>query len=263
MSGTSLADWLREQSETMLVELLRARPDLAIPAPADSTVLATRAGTRASVARACDGLDSFTLAVLDALVLTDADRSPVPPAALLSLLGEGIDAIALDAAVARLRAEAIAWDGSADGISVAPAAREVAGTYPAGLGPSAPTLGGVDLPPLLAKLDDKARRLLGTLAEGPPVGKTRDAGSVIPAHGRTPVQELLAAGLLIRRDAETVELPRQVGIALRGAHPLGAIRMTEPIPELRGIDSSTVDSVGAGEAAEFSRHLESLLNLWS
>lgn len=263
VSGTSLADWLREQSETMLVELLRARPDLAIPAPADSTVLATRAGTRASVARACDGLDAFTLSVLDALVLSDADRAPVAPTELLRLLGAGIEQTDVDAALARLRAEAIAWDGDGDRISIAPAAREVAGIYPAGLGPSAPQLDGVDLAPLLAKLDDKARRLLATLAEGPPIGKTRDAGSVIPAQGRTPVQELLAAGLLVRRDAETVELPRQVGIALRGAHPLGPVSATEPHTALRTVDSSTVDSTGAGEAAEFSRHMETLLHLWS
>jgi hypothetical protein len=263
VSGTSLADWLREQSETMLVELLRARPDLAIPAPADSTVLATRAGTRASVARACDGLDAFSLSVLDALVLSDADHTPVLPATLARLLGTGIDPLDVDAAIARLRAQAIAWDGDGEAISVAPAAREVAGVYPAGLGPSAPQLDGVDLAPLLAGLDDKARRLLGTLAEGPPIGKTRDASSVIPAHGRTPVQELLAAGLLIRRDSETVELPRQVGIALRGGHPLGPISATEPTRELRAVDSSTVDSTGAGESAEFSRHTEALLNLWS
>ena len=263
VSGTSLADWLREQSETMLVELLRARPDLAIPAPADSTVLATRAGTRASVARACDGLDAFTLAVLDALVLSDADRAPVAPVALVRLLGEGIDPTAVDVAIARLRAQAIAWDGGPEVISIAPAAREVAGAYPAGLGPSAPLLEGVDLAPLLAGLGDKARRLLDTLAEGPPIGKTRDASSVIPAQGRTPVQELLAAGLLVRRDAETVELPRQVGIVLRGAHPLGLVSAGEPAPELRGVNSSTVDSTGAGEAAEFSRHMEGLLTLWS
>jgi len=247
----------------MLVELLRARPDLAIPAPADSTVLATRAGTRASVARACDGLDAFTLSVLDALVLCDADRAPVSPATVLAMLGDDSTAADVEAALGRLRGQAIVWDGSEAGVSIAPAAREVAGTYPAGLGAPDPHLNGVDLEPLLAELDEKARRLLGTLAAGPPIGKTKDAGSVIPATGRTPVQQLLAAGLLIRRDADTVELPRQVALALRGAHPLGRVQVVEPRPKLHSVSVSTVDSTGAGEAAELLRHTETLLKSWS
>ncbi len=43
-------------------------------------MLATRAGVRASVHRACDDLDTPTLAVLEALVVADADSAPVPRA---------------------------------------------------------------------------------------------------------------------------------------------------------------------------------------
>ena len=77
-----MAEWLRTQDDAPLSALLRARPDLATPPPADTSVLATRAATRASVARACEDLDSFTLAVLDALVVAGADTTPVPAAEL-------------------------------------------------------------------------------------------------------------------------------------------------------------------------------------
>src|SRR5690606_27039329 len=63
----SLAEWLRERSDEELAALLRARPDLATPPPADTSVLATRVGSRSSVARACEDLDAFALSTLEAL----------------------------------------------------------------------------------------------------------------------------------------------------------------------------------------------------
>ncbi len=40
-----------------------------------------------------------------------------------------------------------------------------------------------------------------------------------------PVQRLLARGLLLRRDPGTVELPREIGLELRGERPLGPIQV--------------------------------------
>ena len=65
----SLADQLRGWPEDRLTRLLRARPDLATPAPQDSSQLASRAATRASLARALDRLSHLELAVLDAVVV--------------------------------------------------------------------------------------------------------------------------------------------------------------------------------------------------
>ena len=84
--STPLVDWLRAQDDDTLADLLRLRPDLAVPPPADLTVLAARAGIRASVHRACDDLDTPALAVLDALLVADADREPADPAEVRRLL---------------------------------------------------------------------------------------------------------------------------------------------------------------------------------
>ena len=59
-AARTLADALRGWSDDELRELLGCRPDLATPVPADTTVLAARAGTRASVVRAVDRIDLFS-----------------------------------------------------------------------------------------------------------------------------------------------------------------------------------------------------------
>jgi hypothetical protein len=248
---------LREQDDQLLADLLRARPDLATPPPADSTVLAARAGARASVVRAAEGLDTFTLAVLDALVVADADRDPAP----LPMLGP--DRARVAAAVEELRRLAIIW-GPDNAISLVPAAREVTGQFPAGLGRVSADLDGRDLTALLDGLPEPERRLLVTLAHGQPIGRTRDAATPVSlAEAQTPVQRLLAMGLLLRRDVETVELPRQVGLALRGDNPLGTVALTEPDLRLVARRTSTVDGTAAGEALELVRRMEILLNTWS
>jgi hypothetical protein len=263
VSGISLAEWLRDRADPDLESLLRSRPDLATPPPADTMVLATRVATRVSVARACDGLDALTLAVMDALVLLDADRDPVPMTSVTGLFGTAMPAEPLTEAVRRLRDRAIVWGGD-DALSVLPAAREVAGAFPAGLGAASPDLDGADLTPLLAELPEAQRQVLAKLAKGPPIGRTREAAPAGPADRTdTPVRQLLGAGLLMRRDADTVELPRQVGLALRGAQPFGPLHATEPQLRTLPHKAETVDSVGAGEAQELCRHLEALLRLWS
>jgi hypothetical protein len=263
VSSSTLTEWLRAQDDAALARLLGARPDLATPAPADTTVLASRAGSRASVARACESLDTFALTVLDALLLRDADTRPVALPELAAMLGPKVPRKRLRSAVDVLRELALAW-GPDDALSVVPAAREASGMFPGGLGRHSPALDGQDIDALLAGLGEPERRLLHTLSEGQPTGRTKDAGTLVPLEdAKTPVQRLLALGLLLRRDGETVELPRQVGLALRGTHPMGQVKFDPPAVQTTAHNASIVDATAAGEAMELSRHVESLITLWS
>ncbi|AUS78469.1 DNA-binding protein [Actinoalloteichus sp. AHMU CJ021] len=264
MPGTSLADWLRDQDDGTLAALLRARPDVATPPPADSSVLATRVGVRVSVARACDDLDARCLDILTALLVLDADRRPASRSELDRLLGDAVPAEPLRDSLTTLTHRALVWTvGDGAELAVVPSLREVLGPYPAGLGRSVPDLAGVDPLARVAELGEPERRLLDTLAAGPPVGATREAGSPVPTPPRTPVQRLLAAGLLVRRDSETVELPREVGLALRGSDPLPGFRGTPPVLDTAPRDAALVDATAAGAAMELGRQVEAVLRLWS
>ena len=173
--------------------------------------------------------------------MADADDVPVPVGEVARLLGPTLPRAALDAALAALRARALVWDsggdlteepppggvGSSDmrrDLALVPAVRDVVSRFPGGLGrPAAGVAASSALPELLAAVEPDERRVLETLAAGPPVGRSR--GGADPAN---PVSRLLARGLLVRVDAETVELPRQVGLALRGDRPLGALALDPP-----------------------------------
>jgi hypothetical protein len=263
MPGTTLADWLVSCGDDSLTALLRVRPDLAVPAPANSAVLATRAGIPTSVARACEDLDTFTLSVISALLVAGADTAPVRRHEVVWLLGRSVTAARLGQALDALRCRALVWGGD-EALALVPAARQFLGPHPGGLGRPTAELADVDLDTVLAQLPSDELAVLRALAAGPPVGTSRDAAEVLPlAQAHTPVQRLLARRLLRRIDTGSVELPAQVGLALRGDQPLGPVELNEPALPTQQCDQSLVDSTSAGAVLDLLRHTERLLAEWS
>jgi len=72
--ASTLTEHLRALPDGALAAVFSRRPDLLTPPPTDISALAARAQSRVSVARALDGLDLFTIEVLDAARLTRDPR---------------------------------------------------------------------------------------------------------------------------------------------------------------------------------------------
>lgn len=255
---TSLAAWLSRRSDEQLANLLQLRPDLAVPPPADSGVLATRAALRASVARAADELNAFELKVLEALALAHADEEPVDAIDVEELLGAQVPGARVAETLDELRDRALAWgpDEEIPGVRVASSAREILPRAGQTGRPSAALI-DADVAAVLAQLEPASVELLSTLAKGSPYGRTRDAAPGTPTD--RPVQRLLAAGLLLPVDADTVELPSQVSAVLREGAPMGQVEATEPRPEPHSRPRSDVDAAAAGAALEVLRHTAQLI----
>ncbi|WP_213011022.1 helicase-associated domain-containing protein [Paractinoplanes toevensis] len=269
--ATTFADQLRSLTDEALGALIQLRPDLVVPVPADISALAVRAQSRGSVARCLDGLDEFTLRILDAARLSrSADNALTSVDAILELSGS-TPADDVRVAIDRLRVRFL-LHGPEDALAVAGAVDEVTSPYPAGLGRPADYLD----PQAAALCADRAklrrtvlaapagaRAVLDRLAAGPPIGAlNRDAMAepvrwLVEQHILVPISE---AGRAPRPDGELVELPREVGMLLRReTGPLGELRPFPPLPAGSARDRKSVDSAGAGQAMEAVRSAEALL----
>ena len=202
-------------------------------------------------------------------------------------------------ALDRLLVEAIVY--VADGLlHVIDAACDLCGQHPLGLGrPAAallaaldvdtlrllaaanrleasPTRGGVvsaltamftdaeRLTEVLAGVPAAERAVLDRLALGPPCGSTPGAQRVVRREAaRSPVEALLARGLLVGIDATTVELPREVGLALRGRAAAGALHLRPPAVPVSPPPGGDVDGAGALGATAVVGTVERLLRSWA
>jgi len=255
----SLARWLSSRPDTELAAALHARPDLVVPPPATMAVLASRAQQRASVFRAADDLTTADFGIIAALARLGAVEAAVSRPELLGVLDGRIPVKSTDRILGKLRGLLLVW-GPAESLRLVPAAVD---TVPWRIGRT----GDSDLPSreelevMLDELEPAQRGILDTLARTSPVGRTRDAAPGTPED--RPVQKLLAAGLLLRVDDETVELPHRVGQALRGDAPFDPGSLTPPRAPKAVRALSDVNATAAGASLELLRHCEDLLSTLS
>jgi hypothetical protein len=241
-----------------LIRLLELRPDLAQPPPGSIAALAARAQARQSLKAATDELDFLRLAVIDALLVLQADTAPVPVAKLLTLIGDRAPEPEVLSALDDLKVRALAW-GDLD-VQVA---AEAGGGLPWYVGQV--TLEDASQSPeqiaeLIDGLNEPQRELLDRLLEGSPLGRTRDAAPGAPAD--RPVPQLIAIGLLRRIDADTVILPRHVGQVMRGERP-GPVRLAAPDPVVSTTTPADADAAAAGAIIDLLRELDGLLETLS
>ena len=249
---TALADWLSRLDPERLADVLRLRPDAcAPPHPGSLTELADRLSTWHSVRQAQGHLDVRGLQVAEVL---QALGEAVSRDRLAALLGRAVAEEELDGVLAELERLALAWPGEEGRWYGGGSLHLVAA--PLGLGaPAADLLAGVNADELrrmaanlglraasrkqenfallvralsdpdavrnaVAAAPKAARELLHrTALKGPTVSEPGLYG-----YGRrdSAATWALDRGLLVRRDWLQVEMPREVGLALRGAdwHPV-------------------------------------------
>jgi hypothetical protein len=293
-SPRSLADDLRARDDEALQALLRARPDLVAPVPADTGSLAARASTRTSVQRALDALDTPTLQVLE--VLTALEE----PVALRDVARAcGVSGPVVAGYIGLLRDRALVW-GADRALRTVRTVGELLGPHPVGLGPRLVDALGMRSPARLSELCEdlglptagdpaamlaaltehlsdpavvetlldgapaQARELLDRLAWGPPVGTVEQAHrQVRVATAAGPVDWLLARGLLVAAGPDRVVLPREVAVALRGGRVRNGLDVEPPALPVTVRSPGHVEAAAAGQAAETVRLVEELAEAWS
>ncbi len=255
----SYVEWLRTQDDGWLSELLRARPDVARPAPPDLGTLAGRLIGQVSISRALDQLDAGVLQVVEAMVLL-----PIPVAT--SELGRQFAGAApedLARSIEQLTDLGLVW-GSAEGLHLVEGTRLLV-RHPCGLGRRLVELTGPPEPDLesvlasLADLGPDERVLVERLAAGPPLG-TLPAGWTADEQPLGTISRLLARSLLVQINDSTVELPREIGLMLRQHH---VVSPTRPVLLTRKVGVDSIDRAAAHEAASLVAKTEAALELFA
>lgn len=241
----SIGDVIRQMDAEQLTELVGLRPDLAVPRPLDLDELVERATAGPSTQLAIEQLDAWRRRVALALAACPDATSTRHLAALM-----GAERGHVEAALHALQRRALVW-GTERSWHLTRAARAAFGTWPAGLaGTSAVPLTDAEVDAALAGVDDEARAVLDRLLWTNPTGRVARADRRGAPDSPRPVDRLLHARLVRPLDAETIVLPREVALRLRGGR-LFADEVSPTVPSWpAGAPSHAVDQAGLGSAME-------------
>ncbi|MFC7620280.1 helicase-associated domain-containing protein [Microlunatus sp. GCM10028923] len=253
----TLAEALRAGGRDFLVRLIELRPDLGYPLPADLAELAGRAATTTSTVRILDRLDAWTRLVAEILAAlpdpTTPDRAAELAAGSVADLTDPSEvAAAVDRAIATLRDRALLWATGPPQVELrlTRAVREYFGPYPGGLAPPSPQpLDPGQVTDRLAAAGPDEHDVLAKLAHSP-AGAVRNADRPVSLEqAATPIDRLLARGLIRPLSPETVILPREIAWRLReGRFAATPVAATAPPVGGRHRDASVVDRAAAGAA---------------
>ncbi|MER6946616.1 helicase C-terminal domain-containing protein [Nonomuraea sp. NPDC000554] len=237
-----------------------------------------------------------TVPVLEPRTVSGARDEAVAKPALGEVVGRALASgevePALSTALRRLRELALVF-GPDEALRLAPGVRKALDD-PAGLGPPAvdafrhhppeqldeladdiaPGTAGTGKERLAAALSEpgelvgqvspEARAALDQLAWGPPAGRVPNARREVRiGSARSPIEQLLARGLLAATGEESVTLPREVGVHLRGGRVHRDLSPVPPALEGSARDQQLADRTAAGQAFMFVRAVEELCERWS
>ncbi|GGG42052.1 hypothetical protein GCM10011374_00500 [Kocuria dechangensis] len=261
---------LASRSPAELAALLSARSDAVRPGTASFADLAEGLVSRSGLRRA---LDELTRPELDAVERAVVLGMPDVPAAAL-LAGPPWDRLHRLALVHR----------DDDGLRLVPGLAEALGRYPAGLGrphavlaaqaarlrrgatipgqgPSVPAgAPGYRAPADVAAWPAPVLPVLERFRSWP-VGVLPDAlrrGDPDADPAARPVDWLLARGALLPVDSRHVELPREVGLALRGGDPWAAGSAEPPAPRPARVPERLRDNAAAAAVEQLLRRIAAL-----
>ena len=246
MEIRSYADYLRALDDAALISMFSHRPDLVTPVPPDMASLAVRASSAPSLARAVDALNKWQLQVLEVCAILP---EPFSEKDVTSLTEKS----ALFVIPGLIERGLLYTDK--DGLRTPTTLKEVLGNEIAGLGPASMSK------LKLKKLDEvpaPSKKVLDAMVWGPPRGSIADIKK--PSAG---VAWLLEEGFLIPFNQQTVVLPREVAIYLRGNTVHRELETSQPSVTGTKREARNVQLAAIANITTFLRWTEEVLNFWA
>ena len=291
-SAFSMTAELALFSDVQLVELLTLRPDLATPPPRDLAALAVRASAWPSILACTTNLDQACRQIIEVMCIL---AQPATTGALAKVLGGGTTAADLEPSIERMVRLAVVFRCD-------PAVRlhpELATlSYPGNLGPPVRNLLGAQTATGLAEIarrlgvapgrakgetlntlaqalaePDRVRRIVdlgpkGTVALATRLATDHPVASVGTGtyylRGDSPLGWLLQAGLVGTTGWDSVVMPAEVGLALRGGRVFPDFSARPPAIgwSPRGAGLATDDAGSCEQALRVVSDVGTILDAW-